>query len=154
MFDFDEATHYFIDADSAEFKLLVTMEQSPKTEEDKMLVTLFHDNYPNDLNDEKFWNFLKTSKKIHGKIINESLYPQLRKDVFVNTGVERTEEYACISEYRDIFVFRKNGEATGIAKICFHCKQYVFIPDSWSNTFGASGEFDKLKTILKLDNGQ
>ena len=82
-------------------------------------------------------------------IMPDSTHQQMR-EIFCERKHDSSYAYSCIPLYRDIFVFRQNGRISGIAKICFGCKQST-ITGTNCNTedFGQSGDFDKLKEIVR-----
>ena len=59
---------------------------------------------------------------------------------------------ACAPEYRDILVFRKNNEISGIAKICLSCGQLYFISSKkeiQTENFGIEEEYKSLERVFK-----
>ncbi|MNY62602.1 hypothetical protein D3C86_1994460 [compost metagenome] len=65
----------------------------------------------------------------------------------------QTDGYACIAEYRDIFIFRKKEKTIGIAKICFKCGRFQIIGSKIDTQyFGLWSELDKLKKIVRPEN--
>lgn len=151
-FDFDEVIHYSKDLTEQEIMDLESGTEHKQTEDDKKVFTIIH-NDGCDLSDKTFFETLE--KNFLKKPIDKKYYDRLRKEVFVATGKAVTEFKACIAEYRDVLVFKKNGKVTGIAKICFHCQQYSFAGDSFfgSDSFGAGDEFDKLLAIVLENSG-
>lgn len=66
------------------------------------------------------------------------------KDSLQNSG------YACIAEYRDIFIFKKKEKTVGIAKICFKCSRFQITGSKIDpNGFGLWSELDRLKNIIR-----
>lgn len=56
----------------------------------------------------------------------------------------------CEPIYRDIFLFKKNTKVSGIAKLCYDCEKSLFIGTSAVvSNFGAKGEFEQLRKIIK-----
>lgn len=70
-----------------------------------------------------------------------SIFCERVYDEFVTT--------ACSAVWRDILLFKKQGELTGTAKICFECDQSSFNGTSrFTGQFGGSGEFNLLRRVL------
>lgn len=72
------------------------------------------------------------------------------KEIFREKSTERTEFAACAPIYRDIYVFKKNGKFSGMAKLCYECGLSRFIgTDAKTGDFGMEGEFGKLDELVK-----
>jgi len=70
--------------------------------------------------------------------IDTSKYIKL-KQVFSETKPPLFDSYsACEPIYRDILIFKKSNQITGMAKICFECSQKVII----GNKVKVNGNFD------------
>lgn len=55
----------------------------------------------------------------------------------------------CEPIYRDIFIFKKNKEETGMAKICFKCGLYSFSnKKAIADCFNMNGELTRLRKII------
>ncbi|MNK71121.1 hypothetical protein D3C87_905630 [compost metagenome] len=72
------------------------------------------------------------------------------QDVFSEKDSIQTNEYACIPEYRDIFIFKNKKKTIGIAKICFKCGRFQIIGSEVDTQyFGLWSELDKLHNIVR-----
>jgi hypothetical protein len=51
--------------------------------------------------------------------IDQELYPSI-DSVFMDMSSENAA-YACLKKYKDLLIFRKEGQITATVKICFSC---------------------------------
>ena len=59
--------------------------------------------------------------------------------------------YACAPQYRDILVFKKKNQISGIAKICLSCHQFYLISSKKEieiENFGTEKEFKLLGKLF------
>ncbi|PZR19509.1 MAG: hypothetical protein DI539_13780 [Flavobacterium psychrophilum] len=55
----------------------------------------------------------------------------------------------CEPIYRDVYVFKKNGKFSGMAKLCYECGLSHFIgTNADTDNFGSEGEYTKLKALV------
>lgn len=157
-FDFDEVVYYNIeidddlvyDAADRHRKRIMTKSKShatPATDKDSLMSGIILDYLPESVNDAAFEKSLSeigyTSKKISKDKFGE--LNEIFREKGINTG-----DAACETIYRDIFVFKKRGKVSGIAKLCYECGLSHFIgTNADTGTFGEHGEFEKLKEIVK-----
>ncbi len=123
LFDFDEATHYYYEIE--EDSLMRMWDKENKTDKETRIINLLIDEIPNSIKDSlsvkdlEHYGFIK-------KQISNSDTSKLREAIR-RKKVTDFEDVACIAEYRDIIVFKKNHQTVGIIKICFGCGQYLII---------------------------
>jgi flagellar basal body-associated protein FliL len=157
-FDFDEVVYYSIkveddpvyDAADRHRKRIVSKAKTPATaatDKDSLISDFIFDYLPATINDTSFEKGLLkigyTSKKLGKDKLKEL------KEVFREKGSDMGD-VACIAIYRDIYVFKKNGKISGIAKLCYDCGMSHFIGTSAdTGNFGAEGEFEKLRELVK-----
>jgi hypothetical protein len=123
-------------------------ESGSKSEIDSFKVGIILGDIPNSISDLAFIDKLE---KIGYKktIIDKSKFASIDK-IFVSKTSSKDGESACIYVYRDILIFKKDGEVVGTAKICFGCMANQ-IKGTTANTshFGQDGDYEKLKQLLR-----
>lgn len=119
-----------------------------KTKIDSFLLKFTYEDEPKNINDTEFFSNLN-SKYFKRTIIDNSKLIKFR-DIFKEKYHFKTSETACEPIFRDIFIFRKKNKLIGIAKICFECKKcYILGTNANTNEFGQSGDYNKLKNLVK-----
>lgn len=105
--------------------------------------------YPDDTIPKK--NFEKTLLRHNYKKMILSLKQQKEiESIFSEKDSLQTNGYACVPEYRDIFLFKKKEKTIGLAKICFKCGRFQIIGSQLDTSgFGLWEELDKLKSIVR-----
>lgn len=157
-FDFDEVNYYKIkieddpiyDAADRHRKRIMSKTKTSATaatDKDSLINGIILDYLPETVNDASFEKNLieigYTSKKLSKERFKEL------KEVFREKGINEGD-VACIAIYRDIYVFKKKGKVSGVAKLCYDCEMSHFIGTSAdTGNFGADGEFEKLKELVK-----
>lgn len=72
------------------------------------------------------------------------------ENIFSEKDSLQTDGYACIAEYRDVFIFKKKEKTVGIAKICFKCGRFQITGSKLDTSgFGLWNELDRLKNIVR-----
>lgn len=139
--DFDQIEYYHLKNDSL-------IDYNKKS--DSLTLKIYNEDYPIELENEKFYQVIngdKFSKHVLSEIDLEEIRKIFRKKVsFV------VNQYACVPNYRDILLFKRKGEISGIAKICIECEKHHFVGNNKSiqtSNFGANDEFSELKKIFK-----
>nr|WP_315243243.1 hypothetical protein [uncultured Flavobacterium sp.] len=147
-FDSDEINHYYLGSTS-DFEHLFN-DNAKQTEKKKEFSTFFYGYYPKNV-EKSFENLLL---KYDYKKSDLSIKQQKQiQNVFSEKDSIQTDGYACIAEYRDIFIFRKKEKTIGIAKICFKCGRFQIIGSKIDTQyFGLWSELDKLKKIVRPEN--
>ena len=145
-FYFDEIIHYRMNISNNN---LFELEQiKNKTKIDSFLLKFTYEDEPKNINDTEFFSNLN-SKYFKRTIIDNSKLIKFR-DIFKEKYHFKTSETACEPIFRDIFIFRKKNKLIGIAKICFECKKcYILGTNANTNEFGQSGDYNKLKNLVK-----
>jgi len=142
-FDFDAIHHYSTDVDAKAVYDLY--EQDSLTDSDKMLMAILMDPVSQDFS---FINNLEKLNFIQKDIDSNKL--ELINDLFKVKIVDEYTATACEPLYRDVLIFRKNSDITGIAKICFGCDKHSIIGAKVPTaSFGQSGEYQKLGELLE-----
>ncbi|TPD66907.1 hypothetical protein [Flavobacterium microcysteis] len=148
-FDFDEVVHYQIQDPSNDYYDSEVADTVPTKK--RLLFMLLR--YPCPVTQEEkkgFKEALEFADKEEYKI-----NPKYNKElnwVFSEKKCDNIWEYACAPTYRDIFIFKKNKEEIGIAKICFECQLYsISNKDANTRCFNMNGELDRLSKII-LEN--
>lgn len=116
-------------------------------DQNKLLGLLMH-NKPNTLSDtisflgiEKF-GF--TKKEIQKDKLNQL------NNIFCERKHDQAIYTLCAAVYRDILIFKRQGETIGFARVCFDCGDSIIAgtEKDWSE-FGQSGDFQRLGAILE-----
>lgn len=82
--------------------------------------------------------------------IDPSHYDLLRDSIFIEQFCTFVKMSKGDAFYNNIFVFKKKGEAVGIAKLSLSDNTACFAPNNvFSDCFGQFGEFQVLKDILE-----
>ncbi|MFD1603453.1 hypothetical protein ACFSJW_11965 [Flavobacterium artemisiae] len=148
-FDSDEIDHYYLNFSEDDFFKLGRAKKTSKKEEElfKIFVYSFPDSIPKN-------DFGKTLLKHHYVKSNLSLHQQKKiENVFSEKDSLKHDACACIAEYRDIFIFKKNRKTVGIAKICFKNGRFQIINSkATTEDFGHWTELDKLQKIVRPEN--
>lgn len=84
--------------------------------------------------------------------ISQKYFSQVNK-VFCHKTGGSTIAFACIHEYRDILVFKKENKVVAIAKICLSCMDINLngIRDISNEELGWENDFDILDKVLKAN---
>ena len=81
--------------------------------------------------------------------IDKSKFIEINK-IFVEKTVNKSMDYACPADYRDILIFKNKNKTVGIAKICFECfKNQILGTKANTENFGQDGDYEKLEKLLK-----
>ena len=145
-FDSDKVDHYYLNFSEDDFTKLTS--KDPSTKKEKEFWDLYMGYYPDSIPKKGFERILldHNYKKSNLSIKQEKEIVNVfsTKDSLMNSG------YACVAEYRDIFIFKKKEKTVGIAKICFKCGRFQIIGSKLdTNGFGLWSELDKLKSIIR-----
>jgi len=146
-FDFDTVDWYSIEINIDD--LLDFEGQSNLTKNQKLQYDLIMMDEPESENDTLFIQDLEKIgfEKI---IIKKEERVNLIHEIVREKSHQESLATACVAVYRDIFIFRKDGEVIGIAKICFDCwKSQIHGTTANTMDFGQSGDYSKLAGILK-----
>ena len=146
-FEFDKIEHYHT---NLSIDSIAKSRSFPKTNKDFALSQIVEGNVPVNLNDTLFISNTKIlqfekqeiNRKLHLKISN--IFTERKSQSLV-----ALDAASCITNFRDILIFRKNNKIIGIVKLCFTCDQYSIIGSKTNTTsFGERDEFKNLKEIL------
>lgn len=143
-FDSDRIDHYCLGSSDFEHS---TNDNTGEKEKKKEFSSFFYGNYPDTISQKKFEDILLKYKY---KKSNLSVKQQKKiENIFSEKDSIQTDGYACIPEFRDIFIFKKKEKTVGIAKICFKCARFQIIGSKLDvSGFGLFSELDKLKKIV------
>jgi len=146
-FDFDEITYVRILISDEEINELYTKEK--KNSQEEKLFNVLAGLLNKDLSENTIVKDLEGINKIEC-FINKKYFEQLNTTIFVEKQCSDYAPPVCDPFYRDILLFKKNGTLCGIAKFSFngHICDFAGTTANYE-CFGASGEFDKLRRILK-----
>lgn len=145
-FDSDKVEHYYLNFSEEDFTKLIS--RNPITKKEKEFSNLYMGYYPDSIPKE---NFEKILLNHNYKRFNLSAKQQKEiENVFSEKDSLQMSAYACVAEYRDVFIFKKKEETVGIAKICFKCGRFQIIGSKLDTSgFGLWTELDRLKNIVR-----
>jgi hypothetical protein len=145
-FNYDEVLHYYNSYDPTSDENKYDRYPSKHKVDTFKVLTLFK-NYPTDINDLEFLEYIDKNGYLE-LIIDTALFSQL-DEVFVERKATSYVNNTCMPIYRDILVFKKSRKIVGIVKICFQCNEIYFVGSKYDTShFGVFGEFEKLKSVL------
>jgi hypothetical protein len=148
-FDSDKIDHYYLDFSEKQFEHVVG-DNAAQQEKKKEFSNFFYGYYPETIPKKNFENLLL---KYNYKKSNLSVKQQNEiENIFSEKDSLKYDACACIAEYRDIFIFKKDTKTVGIAKICFKNARFQIIGSKLDvSGFGLWSELDKLKSIIRAD---
>ncbi|WP_316633839.1 hypothetical protein, partial [uncultured Flavobacterium sp.] len=145
-FDSDKIDHYYVN-----YSLESIIEFNTKNKESKKhkeFSDLFMGYFPDSIPKKDFEKTLLNHN--YKKSILSNKQQKEIENVFSAKDSLQTDGYACIPEYRDIFIFKKKEKTVGIAKICFKCGRFQIIGSKLDTSgFGLWSELDRLKNIVR-----
>jgi hypothetical protein len=144
-FEFDELHHYFASIDESE--VFPSSENEEIRPENKALIAIAVGDEPLSIQGTTFIDMMEQAGYVR-KIVAQQHFEAIN-DIFMEKSHDDWIGTTCIPIYRDILVFSKADQVTGIAKICFECSKHQIIGTT-ANTeyFGQSGDYRKLAQIL------
>lgn len=146
-FNFDEITYVRILISDKEINELYAKENKSTTEQ--ILFNILAGPLNKDISETTIVKDLDGVNKIEYPI-NKKYFEELNKTIFVEKKCSDFAPAVCDPFYRDILLFKKNGTLCGVAKFSFNGHICDFSGTSANyECFGAFGEFDKLRKILK-----
>ena len=147
-FEFDNIEYYRLDSNYIELsKNIKVIEDKDSLKIENFEFNIIHGYKPNGISDKNFQEKLLQigyfKKTIEPKYYNEI------NSIFSEKKVVDSYSMGCIPWFRDILIFKNKGNISGIAKICFKCRQSI-IRGTIKNVenFGQDGDFEKLSKIL------
>lgn len=148
-FDFDSVEYYSLNKSKEE----EMGENNSKSIDNGIFDKIFFDDYPEKLNNAVF-NKTINSDGFSKSELSQKDVEYLRSDIFLEKPSLNILEnvYACSPQYRDILVFKKNKEISGIAKICLSCRQFYLISSKkeiQTENFGTEEEYKSLEKLFQ-----
>ena len=116
---------------------------------DSLLTKIIEKDYPSNLYDNDFYQKLKLNFSIK-TFTNSNV--EVFKNLFNKSTFTDVYTTACIPEYRDILILKKENEVIGIIKICVGCKMHYFVSKNDENKIiiNSGGiENEELEELLK-----
>jgi hypothetical protein len=147
-FDFDSIEYYSLNKSKEE----EMGENNSKSIDNGIFDKIFFDNYPEKLNNDVFYKTIN-SDGFSKFTISQKDAEYLKNDIFLEKSPLKMfgSVYACTPQYRDILVFKKNKEISGIAKICLSCQQFYIISSKKEiepENFGTEEEYKLLGKLF------
>ncbi|WP_124020562.1 hypothetical protein [Flavobacterium tructae] len=145
-FDSDRIDHYFVNYTLE--SIIDFEEKSKKSKKHQEFEDLFMGYFPDSIPKRDFEEILISHNY---KKSNLTIKQQKEiENVFSQKDSLQMSAYACVPEYRDIFIFKKKEKTIGIAKICFKCGRFQIIGSKIDTQyFGLFEELDKLHNIVR-----
>ncbi|WKL46646.1 hypothetical protein Q1W71_16965 [Flavobacterium pectinovorum] len=147
-FDFDSVEYYSLNKNKEE----AMEENNSKSHDNGIFDKIFFDNYPEKVNNAVF-NKTINSDGFSKFELSQKDIEHLKNDIFLEKSSFKMLEnvYACSPQYRDILVFKKNKQISGIAKICLSCRQFYLISSKkeiQTENFGTEEEYKSLEKLF------
>lgn len=144
-FQYDAVEYYSIEFSDVDLSVLE--EKEKKTRKEERLLDVLIEEYSDSLIDSKHLKGLQglgfTKHELGAGQIDAL------RSIFCERVYDEFETTSCSAVWRDILLFKKQGELTGTAKICFECDQSSFNgTPRFTGQFGGSGEFNLLRRVL------
>ncbi|MDP5198325.1 hypothetical protein [Flavobacterium sp. DG2-3] len=148
-FDFDTVEYYSLNKNKEE----EMGKNNSKSIDNGIFDKIFFDNYPEKLNNDIFYKTIN-SEGFSKFAVSQKDAEYLKGNIFSEKTSIKTLQtvYACSPQYRDILVFKKKNQISGIAKICLSCHQFYFISSKKeikTEDFGTDGEYKSLEKLFK-----
>ncbi|MBP6695098.1 MAG: hypothetical protein KA161_08210 [Saprospiraceae bacterium] len=144
-FDYDTIHHYSIIMDESQVNELYDLKSASAL--DSLRYTIILDETPATITDTAFIVNLENIgyKKT---TIDTSIYNDINS-IFMEKKTEEILGTSCIYIYRDMLIFRKMGEISGMAKICFDCMAHHIVgTEANTEYFGQNGDYARLQKFL------
>ncbi|KUJ61106.1 hypothetical protein AR687_14320 [Flavobacteriaceae bacterium CRH] len=147
-FDFDSVEYYSLYKN----KEKEIIENNRKGIKDSILNNILYSEFPDKLDNDVFYKTIN-SKGFSKFQLSQKDIEYLKNDVFLEKLSLKGFEFnkACAPEYRDILVFKKNNQISGIAKICLSCGQFYLISSKkgiQTEDFGSEKEYKSLAELF------
>ena len=148
-FDFDSVEYYSLNKSKEE----EMGENNSKSIDKGIFDKIFFDDYPEKVNNTVFYKTINSDGFSKSELSQKDV-EYLRSDIFLEKLSLKILEnvYACSPQYRDILVFKKNKEISGIAKICLSCRQFYLISSKkeiQTENFGTEEEYKSLEKLFQ-----
>ncbi len=147
-FDFDSVEYYSLKKSKED----EVNENNRKGIKDSILNNILYSEFPDKINNTVFYKTINFGGFSKFELSQKDV-EYLKNDVFAEKFSLKMfgTVKACAPEYRDILIFRKKNEISGIAKICLFCGDFYFVSSKKGiNTedFGTSEEYKLLEKIF------
>lgn len=149
-FTFDDIQHYSIEIEISDiFDDLDDLEAGDISMEGQLRLDVVFGKRPLGVED---YSLLDSLELIGFKkqALTRDKYDEIN-ELFRTKDHEEIVSLACEPIFRDLLIFRNQGEISGMAKICFECLQHQIHGTTLdTRDFGQSGDYGKLENLLKL----
>ena len=148
-FDSDKIDHYYV---NHSLESIIEFEiENKKSKKHKEFSDLFMGYFPDSIPKKDFEETL-LNHNYKKSILSDKQQKEI-ENIFSEKDSLQTSGYACVPEYRDIFIFKKKEKIVGIAKICFKCGRFQIIGSKLDTSgFGLWSELDRLKNIVRRNS--
>ncbi|MFH6997818.1 hypothetical protein ACHRVZ_07785 [Flavobacterium sp. FlaQc-57] len=148
-FDFDSVEYYSLNKN----KEKEIIENNRTGIKDSILNNILYSEFPDKLDNDVFYKTINFNGFSKFQLSQKDI-EYLKNDVFLEKFSLKVFELnkACAPEYRDILVFKKNNEISGIAKICLSCGQFYLVSSKKEIKTENFGKEDDYKSLEKLFN--
>lgn len=145
-FDSDKVDHYFVNYTLE--SIIDFTGKSKKSKKHQEFEDLFMGYFPDSIPKKDFEKTL-ISHNYKKSELSDKQQKEI-ENIFSEKDSLQMSAYACVPEYRDIFIFKKKEKTIGIAKICFKCGRFQIIGSKIDTQyFGLFEELDKLHDIVR-----
>ena len=151
-FEFDDIEYYRLDPKYVKLsENIKIIEDKDSSKIENFEFNIIHGYKPDGTSDKNF-----PKKLLDVGYVKKSIEPKFYNEISSIFSEKRAiDSYSmgCIPWFRDILIFKNKGNISGIAKICFKCRQSI-IRGTIKNVenFGQDGDFEKLNKILNEEN--
>ncbi|MDI9312060.1 MAG: hypothetical protein QM535_17735 [Limnohabitans sp.] len=144
-FTFDTAEHYSTEKKDSIITAINKKKYKNLTDFETLYLDFVFGNIQTKVTDTSIVTILEKIK-FKKRVFDNSKRDELRK-IFSEEFCEEEQLNACSPIYRDIYIFKKNKQITGIAKVCFDCGIITFTSKYYN--WARYGECDR---SIKLKN--
>ncbi|MEX0995670.1 MAG: hypothetical protein WDZ45_01320 [Flavobacteriaceae bacterium] len=147
--EFDQAMHYNIQIEDQ--VLFEIASQGTLTNKEQLKIDVLVNKKPQNISDTLFIKDLMEIGFTKNTVAIDKL-SELRS-VFSNPNEQKTEMNECVKIYRDILVFKTNNQITGMAKVCFECRDVQMVnlnPNSIKSL--SDYDYNRLSELLVFVN--
>ncbi|WP_141248445.1 hypothetical protein [Flavobacterium sp. ACN6] len=147
-FDFDSVEYFSLNKSKEE----EIVKNNRKGIKDSILNNILYSEFPDKLDNNVFYKTIGASGFSKFKLSQEDV-EYLRSDILLEKFSLKIFEAVkgCAPEYRDILVFKKNNEISGLAKICLSCGEFYFISSKkgiQTENFGTKQDYESLAKLF------
>ena len=147
-FDFDSIEYYSLNKE----KEKELIENNRKDVNNSLFNKIIYSDFPTELTNTVFYKTINSDGFSKFELSQKDV-EYLKNDVFKEKFSLKMFEMVkgCAPEYRDILIFKKKNEISGIAKICLFCGEFYFVSSKkeiQTENFGTEEEYNSLEKLF------